>query len=114
MAGMTGPSGLTNPCSHGSRPSIPLSRVTAWSPAVSSPRPRLPLYEETVRRTRAHAAAIEEAIRATRVIRTNAVRRWTEGRGVRATDRPVLCARLAHAFACAARLTSPACQADGR
>ena len=80
MAGINGPSGLTNTCSHGYSPSIHLSRVTAdatsgdyWRPRETSGdhgRRRMLVYKCKLRLSRAQAMAIEEAIRTTQVIRT--------------------------------------------
>jgi putative transposase len=68
-------------------------------------------YEYKLRLSRAQQAAIEEAIRTTQFIRNQAVRLWMDGRGVSANDLQLLCARLAHEFAFAARLNSQARQA---
>src|SRR5262245_46476033 len=68
------------------------------------------IYEYKLRLSRAQAAAIDEAIRMTQFIRNKAARLWMDGRGVRANDLQILCSRLAHEFAFAARLNSQARQ----
>src|SRR5262245_51305606 len=69
------------------------------------------LYEYKLRLSRAQAAAIDEAIRASQYIRNKALRLWRDGRGVSANDLPFLCARLAQEYSFAARLNSQARQA---
>ena len=69
------------------------------------------LYEYQLRLSRAQTAAFDEAIRTTQFIRNKALRLWMDGRGVSANDLQVLCARLAHEYPFAARLTSQARQA---
>jgi len=69
------------------------------------------LYEYKLRLSRAQAAAIEEAIRTTQFIRNTCVRHWMAGRGVKANDLQVLCARLAQEYPFAAALNSQARQA---
>src|SRR5215471_629301 len=69
------------------------------------------IYEYKLRLSRAQAAAIDEAIRATQFIRNKALRLWMDGRGVTANDLQVLCSRLAHEFDFAAHLNSQARQA---
>jgi putative transposase len=69
------------------------------------------ICEYKLRLSHAQAAAMDEAIRTTQFIRNKRVRRWMDRRGVSANDVQLLRSRLAHAFACAARLTSQARQA---
>jgi putative transposase len=69
------------------------------------------LYEYKVRLTHAQAAAIDEAIRTTQVIRNKALRLWMDGCGVTANDLQVLCACLAQEYPFAAALNSQARQA---
>jgi transposase len=68
-------------------------------------------YEYELRLSRTQEVAIDEAIRTTQFIHNKALRLWMDGRGVRATDRQVLCARLAHEVDFAARLNSRGRQA---
>ena len=69
------------------------------------------LYAYKLRLSRAQAAAVDEAIPTTQLIRTKAVRLWRDGRGVSQNDLQVLCARLAQESSFAAALNSQARQA---
>ncbi len=69
------------------------------------------LYEYKLRLSPAQQAAIDEAIRTTQFIRNKCLRLWMDEHGVSANDLQVLCARLAHEFAFAARLNTQARQA---
>jgi hypothetical protein len=69
-------------------------RVHQW-------RGRILILEYKLRRSRAQAMAIEEAIRTTQSIHNNALRLWMDRRGMGANALQVLCSRLAkeHPFA---------------
>jgi putative transposase len=68
------------------------------------------IFAYKLRPSHAPAAAVEEAIRTKQFIRNKALRLWMDGRGVSANDQQLLCARLAHEDAFAARTHQPGWQ----
>src|SRR5262249_56059021 len=69
------------------------------------------IYANKLQVTTAQRAAIDEAIRVARFVRTKGLRLWMDEQGVGANDLQTACSRLAHEFTFVARLNSQARQA---
>lgn len=68
------------------------------------------IYEYKLHGSKAHYAAIDEAIRITQFIRNTCLRKWMDERGISKNDLQVYCAVLAKAYSFASRLNSQARQ----
>src|SRR5215831_18736575 len=96
---------ILRPYSVGTSAPEPLSTAV-----VQERRGWMLICEHKLRLSRAHAAAIDEAIRTTQFASNTAVRLWMDGRGVSANDLQLLCARLTDEYPFAAALTLQARQ----